>query len=303
MMWRNAPVLAGLVLASVVTCCAYSVGDTVADFTLPDDQGGSRSLYDDYGKVILITFWTYDCRDCRIEAVELETDFWQALQDQGFMVLSIGKGQSVEVCGLWRAENQVTYPILSDGDTSVYNLFGDGVVPWNVVLDRQMVIRRTQAGFDSEATMSLILDLLAEGTPEPTVPPSPSPAAPSPTPIPSPTAGPGEEGIWISTNQGSYGAGDLFVLSTRVVTLGAVELDQFVVLDVYGSYWFWPSWGTELDSERRSFPGGELNEELLSFTWPSGAGSATEIRFWAALLRPADGSLYGRYGNCEFSFH
>lgn len=37
---------------------AYSVGDTVADFTIPDADGDLVSLSDFSGSVVMINFWT-----------------------------------------------------------------------------------------------------------------------------------------------------------------------------------------------------------------------------------------------------
>ena len=44
---------AGLALA------AYGVGDHVANFTEPDADNNSVSLYDYSGDVVMLTFWTH----------------------------------------------------------------------------------------------------------------------------------------------------------------------------------------------------------------------------------------------------
>jgi len=48
----------GIFFISTAGFAQYIVGDTVADFTLPDHTGTNVSLYDYSGDVILITFWT-----------------------------------------------------------------------------------------------------------------------------------------------------------------------------------------------------------------------------------------------------
>ena len=54
----NIVVLTGALLGAVSITAAYSVGDTVADFTLPDADGHPVSLSDFAGSVVMINFWT-----------------------------------------------------------------------------------------------------------------------------------------------------------------------------------------------------------------------------------------------------
>ena len=51
-------IVAGLMMTTVSAFGAYVVGDTVADFTLPDAYGNQVSFSDYNGMVILINFWT-----------------------------------------------------------------------------------------------------------------------------------------------------------------------------------------------------------------------------------------------------
>lgn len=48
----------GLLMTASVAMSAYQVGDTVADFTLPDAYGNQVSFSDYAGLVVLINFWT-----------------------------------------------------------------------------------------------------------------------------------------------------------------------------------------------------------------------------------------------------
>ncbi len=63
------------------------------------------------------------------------------------MVLSIGCGATVQVANQWQLVNGLTYPVLSDPDTSVgiqyTNLFGQVVVPWDAILTTDQVVAFT----------------------------------------------------------------------------------------------------------------------------------------------------------------
>jgi len=159
------------------------------------------------------------------------------------------------------------------------------------------------------------------GTPEPTytpVPPTPTspPGEPTYTPIPftptppvtSPTPTPTppmESGITIATNLTEYHTGDPFLCTTTIVNTGpAINVDEYIVLDVYGSYWFWPDWGSEPGFQNRDLTEDSVypDEVILEFVWPDVTGSVSGIKFWAALLDAASGDLFGGYGVTEWGY-
>ncbi len=73
------------------------------------------------------------------------TDF----QDQDVMVLSIGAGENVDACAYWQYKYQQTCPVLADTNSAIYSLFGDGYVPYNVILDDTMKVQHTNSGFSA----------------------------------------------------------------------------------------------------------------------------------------------------------
>jgi len=58
------------------------------DFTLPDQDGTERSLYDYRGDVVLIDFWASWCGFCTTENPELVA-LYQMYKDKGFKILSV----------------------------------------------------------------------------------------------------------------------------------------------------------------------------------------------------------------------
>jgi hypothetical protein len=139
-------------------------------------------------------------------------------------------------------------------------------------------------------------------TPAFTPPPgeTPTPA----TPAPSPTAAPLT--ISLELNQKLYHAGDRFLLRLTLSNPGEEVLgDVYVILDVGGNYWFWPSWvaapGADCD---RLLIGAGAQEELtiLDFTWPAGAGSYRGVTFWSAVTEPGGFDLLSNIDFAAFSF-
>jgi hypothetical protein len=69
-------------------------------------------------------------------------------------------------------------------------------------------------------------------------------------------------------------------------------VEEYIVLDVWGAYFFWPLWTNEPNGVLLTVPQGtDRTDSILQFTWPQGVGAASDLRFWAALLDPATMSL------------
>lgn len=140
----------------------------------------------------------------------------------------------------------------------------------------------------------------------PTYTPTPSPTetpAPSPTvsPSPTPTCQPG---VQLVLNKSVFKPGDPFLLNARVVPDPDTpeSLILWVALDVYGEFWFGPTWQQVPDS----YPMGEMHaphlERILDFVWPVSTGSAEELKFWGAVTDESATDLIGTYDVVEFGF-
>lgn len=140
----------------------------------------------------------------------------------------------------------------------------------------------------------------ATPTSRPTDSPTATPIAPTVTPVPGIV-------VDIVTNQTSYRMGDQFLLISSVTNSGPeVLLDTYIILDLTNlgaPYYFWPTWGTDLDSRLIQYPAFDVvTEEVLNFEWPPGAGAAQGLVFWMGLLEPQTMNLVGNLDWVEFSF-
>ncbi len=76
----------------------------------------------------------------------------------------------------------------------------------------------------------------------------------------------------------------------------------FVILDVKGSYWFAPGF-ISFDCYSDAFQNGLTTVEVIpEFEWPSGAGSASEIVWYAALTNPEMTELTSPIGVFDFGW-
>lgn len=145
-------------------------------------------------------------------------------------------------------------------------------------------------------------------TPTPTIHPTVTPDPPTNTPTEPPTSTPTEPptvtptqtipdtGVTIHLSKGIYYPGDKFELSVDIANSGPDELrfQPFVLLlDVFGIYLWYPTWEEAFAYERVDLPVGITSVDILEFTWPEGAGSASGVLIYSALLSQELSELLG----------
>lgn len=146
-------------------------------------------------------------------------------------------------------------------------------------------------------------------TPTPYLSPTPSPLTPDPTFTPAasvvPTEPPAEFRSRLVLNDSMFEAGEPFLLhiATRNSTDSSLILERYVVLDVFGTYFFHPLWRQDLDYVIMTFtPDYEGSDIILDFVWPLGAGEAEGLVFWLAYLEPGTINLVGEVDTLSFGY-
>ncbi len=152
-----------LVPGSVVA--GYQVGETPEDFTLPKLFGGELSLFDTLGDIVVLNFFTTWCEGCNEEAHSLQHDIWEGYRDRGLVVLAVNIQEPPPLVEGWVAANNLDYTVLLAPSWDLHIAFdatGYGIIPYNVVLDRDMTVRYSLFGYDLSALTSIIETILDE---------------------------------------------------------------------------------------------------------------------------------------------
>ncbi len=136
---------------------------------------------------------------------------------------------------------------------------------------------------------------------------------PTPTPTPTiiPTSTPicDETGVnlWMTSHE--FSPGDPCVCHASVCNLTGSIIEGyplFVVLDIFGSYFWGPDFTETFDSyldEYQTFPEGTTEITVIpSFTWPDTGTSANGILFIAALTTPEISDIFGEMDTFEFGW-
>ena len=104
---------------------APQVGDTVENFTLPDQDGNPVSLTDFRGKPVVLFFYPKaDTPGCTIEACEFRDSFpkFKKLQDTGVVILGISR-DTVKAQKKFAEKFSLPYQLLADADQEIVKRF------------------------------------------------------------------------------------------------------------------------------------------------------------------------------------
>jgi cytochrome c biogenesis protein CcmG, thiol:disulfide interchange protein DsbE len=165
-----APIAIVCVLLALIALLAYGLAQNEPDrgvdealargerspapaFELPKlGGGGSESLADYRGQVVVLNFWASWCKPCRDESPLLER-WHRRISDRGATVLGV---DILDVTG--RAQDFVdeyglTYPMLKDKDGEGLDKFGVVAYPETFVIDRQGRIAAVARGPVDDAFM------------------------------------------------------------------------------------------------------------------------------------------------------
>ena len=123
------------------------VGSKRPAFSLADVDGKQRRISDWDGKVMIVNFWATWCPPCRREIpafIELQEKY----EKQGFTIVGVAL-DSKQAAVDYVDPMGINYPILV-GDAegiAISQEYGNklGVLPYTVIVDRQGIIRHSQA--------------------------------------------------------------------------------------------------------------------------------------------------------------
>lgn len=105
-------------------------------FTLPDMQGGTLSLADYRGKVLVVNFWATWCPPCRKEMPSLNrAAAW--LKKYDVELIAINVGESADQVAKFLQQLTLDFPILLDQDTAVSTRWDATRLPITYVVDPQ----------------------------------------------------------------------------------------------------------------------------------------------------------------------
>jgi thiol-disulfide isomerase/thioredoxin len=137
----------------------------------PELQGGGRwfnsaplTLSQLRGKVVLVDFWTYGCVNC-VNTLPHVTALYEKYKDKGLVVIGVHTPEFLFERSSGNVETAlkrhgITYPVVQDNDSKIWNAYRNQYWPAQYVIDRDGQIVYTHAGEGSYQEMDRLVGQL-----------------------------------------------------------------------------------------------------------------------------------------------
>lgn len=112
---------------------------------LENVRGGTQSLEDFRGQVVLVNNWATWCPPCKAEMPSLQK-YYAAYQGEGFILVAINAGDGKPEVDKFVRDYGLTFNVWLDPNGAALNAFRNGNLPNSYVLDRTGTVRYAWTG-------------------------------------------------------------------------------------------------------------------------------------------------------------
>ncbi len=70
----------------------------------------------------------------------MEIKIWEKFRDNGLKIFAIGVKEERKSCEEWINKNSLSYPVIPDIEGSIFKNYGNGAVPYNVIIDKDLKV-------------------------------------------------------------------------------------------------------------------------------------------------------------------
>ena len=176
----TAIVLAALMLVTLFGCTAKGEGEeiTTADETtvqklerMPDFKvytmdGKEITLYESFGKPLVVNFWATWCPPCKAEMPDFEELYKEYGDRVNFMMINMTDGNRDTVDGVkaFIEDSGYTFPVYCDSDLSAAYAYSVSSIPMTLFFDAEGNLLNSNVGMISEVQLEGMLLRMTEGT-------------------------------------------------------------------------------------------------------------------------------------------
>lgn len=144
-----------LVLLLCSTACAGMAEQArsameVLDFTCGMADGGSFTLHEHLGKVVLVNFWATWCGPCCAEMPAINELAAYYAETDDVTILTVNLGDRIEVVQRFLEDNEYTMPVACDINNEIAMLYGVYSIPATVIFDKNGEVGSAWIGVTGE---------------------------------------------------------------------------------------------------------------------------------------------------------
>ena len=140
-----------------------STGTAALAFSLPDTLDQQVDIGQYLGKSpIVLSFWSIYCDSCVDEMLSLQK-LEDKYQGEGLVIMAVNEDIQVPsdrirrfIDRLEKFRGKITYPLLYDEDSRVFNIFGVSTLPTLILIDKKGLINGYSHGFEPEGEPDLL---------------------------------------------------------------------------------------------------------------------------------------------------
>ncbi len=118
--------------------------------------GGTFSLRNERGKIVIVNFWASWCGPCIQEAPELSTYAWHVRPD-GVVMVGVVFNDTVSSATAFAAHYGSLYPSIIDPEGIIANSYGVTSPPTTIVIDRQGRVAATLLGATTARQLAAVV--------------------------------------------------------------------------------------------------------------------------------------------------
>lgn len=137
---RFVAAFAALALFALVAAAGRTGNEPAPAFSLPTRDGGSISLADLKGQVVMINFWASWCGPCRQEFPVLD-EMYRKYRPMGFALLGVNVESGTVDAERFLQKTPVSFPIAWDSANEVSAAYGVSAMPTTLIVDRKGNVR------------------------------------------------------------------------------------------------------------------------------------------------------------------